>query len=1508
MSSYNPGPRIPPNVSFSRQSDASHPGLTSDIIFAPRLPRLQLARPINNNSRSSRGSPLSAVEDNSQPEASSSQSRRQSLLPRPNTTGITSPLSRTPGVKYKTPVQIIPTSLSASDIINPPELAPRHHALPAKQTRNVLRRKAPTIGKHLDSAQSQKLSLVIPQPASVHDMKEFRMQATPELSHSAGPSTSASSNNSSSRTEHSAVETPKTHEPAELASLRTVVENRMNPLSLYPLASSPSTRYSESPGMWSRGSTPTSLSSYSPSIMLPSKIGRPRQPSSPQMKLPFISPQQALSSPQSAQSERSELRTQRAAFPQRSLGYGSSTTTSVLRKPSVTKVPAHYHGPARSPPPRKSSVNFSPPKGAGPSNNSDIDVEKARKEVEQAEREVFNSQRITNESTVPMTPPPRPSRQGTDNLELEASPVIQSNLHFIRSTGHKRRESTERARIVIQANPIPSQSAKASMDSLRSKDLSRIPSRDTSPVLGRKGPRVVTRELSREKVEPKKTATASKRFGIFPKRSKADLEDYAAEQSRSARKGPTAGTGHEGYGKYAQRGRKASASNGNAVRTSSTSTTRSTSRSISSSKESMTSRPELNLDDFLMSRLEPVVINGGGMDGVSLSGTQSEQSISSQSVASSGVLHTTPLSSFMGQSTDSLGGSSTGTLSEADSTPLVLTQSRSPERNQVAQDVSQPWKSRMPVPKDRRNGLIDSAEATVPKSSMPSQNPITVPQESPKKDIQHAKKAKSSRWNIFQKTRTEEPKVPVASSPDPAPETSKLHAAITPVLKKRHIAHYALVDIDSDEFDEILDTLDDSPLTEEEEALKITDIPSGLNIRKKQQSILLPSPPKMYGDFETHNRRSPKVKLYNHNMMSETESSVEAQRPRRLASVGRIPQVVSRRDRQHKPTMQSFSRPFNAESPVTLDTCNFKGQSTGEVSLHHPIANPFSNAPDWSYNPSQTFSAPEQVSALDFLAGPYSSHEFLHFSPSSLSSSSTVAVAAVTAVLPNKGTAPMEDEIWKEYDDLIDTLSPENSKNKQNGSGKADDQGKFELATAASKALQDGLIFQAGPGDKSNRNSDVSVHLRRSVIAPALHSSVYASIPPFFSNNIADHESIDKALSGSSYIPKASPTTAREQSELLSPPAPASITKEKTLDDRKSSFASSERDWDTVTSTNMRSASLMTSRWLSFGRVLFSPAHNHVKEGSRRILVIDGLKNDDWSFYCSLTYPDAEVYSLSGQPSTKISNPAAWQPPTNHHTLYHASLQNPLPFPKDFFAVTVLRFPAASPESIQNNLIQECKRVLCTGGYIELSLLDRDMVNMGVRTGRAVRRLKEMTCLADPAISLKPSSDSIQRLLGTQGFDNLRRCMVCIPVVGVVLRSSSSTTSSSLSPTAAASTTTSIASTLPTISVTATTGSQTKPSSPDDLNIFNVSLGDLLSDPSRSAANDESIAKIVARVGRWWYTKCYEDPVLPDEDNSNRMWNDRRILRECQRQGTGFRMLIAYAQKPSEPKRRTASV
>jgi hypothetical protein len=823
--------------------------------------------------------------------------------------------------------------------------------------------------------------------------------------------------------------------------------------------------------------------------------------------------------------------------------------------------------------------------------------------------------------------------------------------------------------------------------------------------------------------------------------------------------------------------------------------------------------------------------------------------------------------------------------------------------------------------------MFANPQAAITNTSLPSHEPSTATshqptraQRSPEKttkpeqaEKEQAKKGKTSMWNFFQKNRANEQKSSIP--PTTSSQTAKLHAAISPVLNTRPVAHYALVDTDSDELDEIIKNIEDSPPTEEETIFHPVEIPRGLSIRKRKPSILLPSPPKMHAEFENDDRPSPKTAMFNRNLMApELEISPE-QRPR-LASVGRIPQVVSRRDRHHHPAMQSFSRPFSvAESPslmIPTTESSYESPPVAEVPLNQGIGP--GESFDWGHGFNPTFSASEETSALEFLAGPFLNYEFLQFPPKkgSTSSDSSGALAAVTAVPPIPGSPPTEDEVWNEYDDLIDhVLSPDEPKPEKTEKTEGED--RFELATMASRALQDELNnathTQSVPDGNSVRSSGSSVHLRRSQIVSALRSSTAPSSQPSYSDLVAGHRGSNEEKAQQTTRPSEQPSSTdqrrEQQSKFLN--SLAAVPSPRPKFHREQEAASPEREWDAVTRTNMRSASLMTSRWLSFGRVLFSPAHNHVKSGGQgRILVIDGLGNDDWSFYCSLTYPDAEVYSLGGRPvSAAPPHPAAWQPPTNHHTVYHAGLGNPLPFPKDYFTVVVLRFPAICSETVQGNIIQECKRVLRTGGYLEMSLLDRDMVNMGPHTRKAIRQLKEVTCLSDSTLSLKPTSDSVQRELGAHGFDSLRRCMVRIPVAGMVLRSSDSSSSAHSISTATPST----AFSLPTISVTTVGGSEsTTTASKSPSNDANISLGDLLSDPSPSPANDESIAKIVARVGRWWYSKCYEDPVFSTGNTDSSIWNDRKVLRECQKRGTGFRMFIAYAQKPSEVPRRTASV
>ncbi|KAJ6049266.1 hypothetical protein N7444_005982 [Penicillium canescens] len=980
-----------------------------------------------------------------------------------------------------------------------------------------------------------------------------------------------------------------------------------------------------------------------------------------------------------------------------------------------------------------------------------------------------------------------------------------------------------------------------------------------------------------------------KRFGLFTKKSKPDMDVTTTEQARLPRKGPTAGTGHEGYGKYGQRGRKASGSSSSGTRTRSTSTTRS-----AASKGSLSSRPDLEIDDFLMSRLEPVIINGGGVDGASLSRTQSEQSMSSLSVASTSNLpRQSALTHSSGQSTDSL-ATSTGTFGDT-VTPVESagTASRNPSAERQT-NISRPSasKSRMPVPKSNWHGVLANPQAAVTTTSLTSQESSIQAPRQPKKAVQQPserpQKAESAEQQQVKKGKNEPPT-------STASHTAQLHAAISPVLNTRPVAHYAFVDADSDSLDEIINKIEDSPPTEEEEIFHPVEVPAGLNIRKREPSILLPSPPKLHGEFD-NDRPSPKTAMFNRNLMPpELELSPEVERPRRLASVGRIPQVVSRRDRQHRPVMQSFSRPFSVvESPsLSVPTTGVPHESPliTDAPLDLGIG---PSEPRWSHGLNPAFSASEEASALDFLAGPFSDYEFLKFPPKkgSTSSDSSAALAAVTAVAPVPGSPPTEDEVWNEFDDLIDdVLSPDGPEPKEPVKSEEDD--RFELATMASRALQDELNnpnpTQRVPGEDSVRSSASSVRLRRSRIVSALHSSTAPSSQPSYSDLVSRYGDLtedkineEKEVDISAPTEQPSSTHQRREQESTFLQSLAAVPSPRRKIHRQQEAGSSEREWDAVTRTNMRSASLMTSRWLSFGRVLFSPAHNHVKTGGQgRILVVDGLGNDDWSFYCSLTYPDAEVYSLGGRPvSTAAPHPAAWQPPTNHHTVYHAGLSNPLPFPKDYFTVAVLRFPAVSSETVQGNIIQECKRVLRTGGYLEMSLLDRDMPQTSQRQRPATTRY--------PGLRQSPP------LHGPYSSRRNGRPILCLHYILFPIYLNNYPLRRLF---------------LPTISVTTATGSQsTRTASKSPSDDANISLGDLLSDPSPSPAKDESIAKIVARVGRWWYSKCYEDPVFPGGDSDNSIWSDRKVLRECQRRGTGFRMLIAYAQKPSEVPRRTASV
>jgi hypothetical protein len=311
---------------------------------------------------------------------------------------------------------------------------------------------------------------------------------------------------------------------------------------------------------------------------------------------------------------------------------------------------------------------------------------------------------------------------------------------------------------------------------------------------------------------------------------------------------------------------------------------------------------------------------------------------------------------------------------------------------------------------------------------------------------------------------------------------------------------------------------------------------------------------------------------------------------------------------------------------------------------------------------------------------------------------------------------------------------------------------------------------------------------------------------------------------------------------------------------------------------------MTVSKWLTFGHVIFSPAResllNPQTTRHHSILVLDGLGNDDWSFYAAETYSEATFYNLSPTANRSTSNRMSMStialpaPPANHRQVQHLSLAAKFPFTPSTFTVVVLRFPPASSETLLRHLIAESKRVLKPGGYLELSILDLDMLNMGPKTRRAVRKLKIGISLRDPHISLASMADTLLRLTGKRGFTDVKSCTVGVPVASVVSNTSSAG---------------------------ASVGGQAELKK-------EVSLAELMRDPS--AEGDEGITKIVARVGRWWFGRCFESSAggAGAGADGESIFRDGKVLEEAERWGTSFKLLVAYAQKPVVPRRRTASV
>ncbi|KAK1717289.1 LOW QUALITY PROTEIN: hypothetical protein BDP67DRAFT_542470 [Colletotrichum lupini] len=1214
---------------------------------------------------------------------------------------------------------------------------------------------------------------------------------------------------------------------------------------LSAFSGSPSTRFSD------RDTTPTSMSSQSPGLVVP-------------MRLPVPRVRQVITRPPVARRRAGSIPNEMEAFSADPQGLAASLTSSSSnstvregdRKESKKKKRLSPLPP--SPPPRKSSQKFTKDQ------DKDESPSKASREpavpVMAAPSPVQSPPRRTPAASPRATPPARPSRDNTPDLQSQLFgplPIIHSNLSSSSLLGDKRGpelQSLSRSTTPLSYPDNPQQTSRL--------PATPAPRSANAVDTKKKNDRTVTRT-------PSPGTSTFSRFPFFGRRSKTAPE---VPQVDKKDKPAPAGTGHEGYGRLGGLRRRSGSSSTNLARPDSLSSNQPT-------------------DPFLLERMNPVIISGGGLvdnrnNSVDLSyqslGYASEVSTTSsigRSLAPSAIPRGGPHPSLSrrrpSDSSDSEAVTMKPTLafrrsvqrlrSSPDQSPLKLPQPinttgiTSPSINShdtsILTDDSQ-----FEMHREVIRGRIAAATATTPKK-------LTKRTRSPRK------------WNLFSRSQSQ-------------PNTKKSEkdavpvAATVKVVQHKPAAFYTLMDgseqedIGTPDVEEILREAEVFDLPSPPPVLKErrTSSASQTNRRESLSRLLQPtkSSQARRNSATAKSTSIPAIRSMKPTHTPQSSVSKPAEpRPSRLPQVGRIPKVVT--SRPEHTSSRSFSRPFNRISMqippqaasfnpdfVALGATPTPELSTPELSRGESTAtsDKTNSDPRSSLVPVKT---PEMIQI---------GREFLAFSPRKNSECTTstdssslgmYTLADAMAYVPDPNAPLVEDEIWDEYNDLIGDVPPSATSSKgapfhleTHGSRMSKRSLKpLESPTIAppSKTLEKNVEVEAGATTSSVYSADMTERLKAAfALKPEGEILVPVGEIPA---RVIDRESTELARKATAASQRSSSSSRRSRQSDCS--------------------CKSSEDESPLSQVNLRVGSMTVSKWLSFGHVLFSPARDQLLDvvGSLKrhsILVVDGLGNDDWSFYAAETYPAATFFNLSPRaplPEEHKNSSSFPLSPPNHHQVQYLSQMDKFPFGAESFTSVVFRFPAAAPESHYRNIVSEARRVLKPGGYLELSILDVDLNNMGNRGRRTVRRLKERIHVNNSEVSIGSSSDLILRLLGRKGFSDVKNCRVGVPVASVVTRSES--------------------------------GSKKPPVAGARKAKEVRSLAEMMNEDGDSA--DENITKMVAKVGRWWYSRCYESAA---GTISKSIWSDRALLSECEELRTSFKLMVCYARVPDRA--RTASI
>ncbi|KAF4992778.1 hypothetical protein FGRMN_6931 [Fusarium graminum] len=1223
---------------------------------------------------------------------------------------------------------------------------------------------------------------------------------------------------------------------------------------------SPSTRFSESPGpgTYSRDTTPTSIASQSPGLLAPLRGNQNKNRlQSPVLNRPPVTRRGAGSF-----SEFDVVTVDPHGLAAVRESLTSSSSNSTVREATIKKKTKNLPPPPPSPPPRKSSQYFR-------------EETSSPKSVRKVSRPVLRSpspERNPQTSASPRNlPPSRPSRDGTPDMQsqlFDPMPVIHSNLST-QSLPTERRGS-ESAVPGALSPPKPQfshggRTASVSQLPIKGEAFSQPSvklSAETKKAKASEPPRM-TRTPS-----PSVSGSSFSRFAFFGRKKNTNTAPIEKNEKdkKTLRKGPAAGTGHEGYGRLGAAKRR-SGSIGNMTRNS---------PNLSSQE------PRSSNDSFLTDRVNPVVIAGGEIIENRNASSEMSRNASSQSLANdesklanaqSAQPRNTLWPSPMSRTPHPALGSrrpSEGSDSEGPTMKSTLAFRRSVQRLRSSPD--DPLKLPQPI---NTSGYASSPMTSFDTSVMSDESHFDLQREmsyeaksshpAPKKLVKRSRSPR--KWNLFgRSTQTQQS----------SKQGEKVSATVK-VVEKKPFAFYTMMDSSEQEDNEPMDIQDVLRYAEvygkspsvggtpelsqgTPEMRSSSDFPArtaepvqtsrreSVEIRIKPR---LPAPQKSTG-----------LKKLTLQPTLQLPSTGTSGRRSRLPQVGRIPKVVSNRTEHVSP--MSFSRPFRPSMQLAPDTL--------EVLHSEPIvkapspSRPSTPVPDLTTDGS-TAGSTNNLSSRDSnpLAMCQEDKEFLAFSPrkdsegtigtSSSSCSGILAFSGSTAVIPQPYDPPVEDEVWDEYDDLLedDASKPLPSATSSKGTPFHLETYESKLASKEKPLESPTIVFDKKAVRQSKAttisstcSADMTERLRAAFQPHPSPTTPFAASEP-----VADHDDRDTHVEN----PATSEVSRR-----------SSRSSRKT---RRSDASSSSEDGSPLAQVNLRVGSMTVSKWLTFGHVLFSDVRHELVpvEGSLKrhsILVIDGLGNDDWSFYAAETYPAATFFNLSPRAPLpeELKSSASSFPlsPPNHHQIQYLSHLDKFPFAPHSFTAVVYRFPVAAPEAYYRSILTEARRVLKPGGFIELSILDVDLNNMGNRGRRTIRRLKERINDKTPDTSLGSTADLIVRLLGKVGFTTIKAARVGVPVASSVTRSESK-------------------------------GKSTAEKKKDQ-----PSLSEMMSDNSPLA--DEGITKMVSRVGRWWYTRCYENAA--ESPSGKSIWSDKSLLSESEELGTSLKLMVCCARAPLE--------